>query len=93
MAKGRRGPEPGSEKASRGGRAVRERYGKDFYSRISKQGGAACCGAAFLGAKPSIPRWRNWRARRVRVLLERPVSLALFVVAYLGYLVVVVVAR
>ena len=35
----RRGPVPGSEAAKRGGQAVHERYGREFYSRIGKKGG------------------------------------------------------
>jgi general stress protein YciG len=37
----RRGPVPGSEQARRGGSAVREKYGVEFYARIGKQGGTA----------------------------------------------------
>src|SRR5260370_5457973 len=39
MANNKRGPEPGSQKAKRGGQAVREKYGTEFYSRIGKKGG------------------------------------------------------
>ncbi len=39
MANNKRGPEPGSQKAKRGGQAVREKYGPEFYSRIGKKGG------------------------------------------------------
>lgn len=35
----KRGPDAGSEKAKRGGQAVRDKYGSDFYSRIGKKGG------------------------------------------------------
>jgi general stress protein YciG len=34
------GPKPGTEAARRGGIAARDRYGKDFYSRIGKKGGS-----------------------------------------------------
>ena len=39
MANNKRGPEPGSQKAKRGGHAVREKYGSEFYSKIGKLGG------------------------------------------------------
>jgi len=39
MANNKRGPEPGSQKAKRGGQAVREKYGPEFYSKIGKKGG------------------------------------------------------
>jgi general stress protein YciG len=32
MANSKRGPEPGTQKAKRGGQAVREKYGQEFYS-------------------------------------------------------------
>ena len=35
------GPAPGREGAKRGGQAVKEKYGLDFYSRIGKVGGEA----------------------------------------------------
>ena len=41
MPTGKRGPEPGSPKAKRGGQAVREKYGPEFYARIGKKGGEA----------------------------------------------------
>lgn len=34
------GPQPGTEAARRGGTAARDKYGKDFYSRIGAKGGA-----------------------------------------------------
>ena len=39
MAK--RGPQPGSPQAKRGGQKVKEKYGSDFYREIGKKGGAA----------------------------------------------------
>src|ERR1700730_14143214 len=39
MANNKRGPEPGSQKAKRGGQAVRAKYGPEFYSKIGKKGG------------------------------------------------------
>src|ERR1700688_4795187 len=39
MANSKRGPEPGSQKAKRGGQAVREKYGLESYSKIGKKGG------------------------------------------------------
>ena len=39
MTNSKRGPEPGSQKAKRGGQAVREKYGAEFYSKIGKKGG------------------------------------------------------
>ncbi len=41
MPKGKTGPKAGTENARRGGIAMREQYGSDFYSRIGKKGGAA----------------------------------------------------
>ena len=35
----KRGPVAGTEEAKRGGQAVREKYGHDFYARIGKKGG------------------------------------------------------
>ena len=35
----KRGPVAGTEQAKRGGQAVREKYGLDFYARIGKKGG------------------------------------------------------
>ena len=37
----RRGPEPGSEAAHRGGLAVKTKYGSAYYRKIGKLGGAA----------------------------------------------------
>ncbi len=37
--KGKRGPRAGTPQARRGGQAVREKYGSDFYSTIGKKGG------------------------------------------------------
>lgn len=37
----KRGPKAGTEGAKRGGRAMREKYGSDFYREIGKKGGAA----------------------------------------------------
>ena len=34
------GPRPGTEAARRGGTAAREKYGKEFYSRIGSKGGS-----------------------------------------------------
>lgn len=34
------GPRPGTEAAKRGGTAAREKYGKEFYSRIGSKGGS-----------------------------------------------------
>lgn len=41
-ATGRRrpGPRPGTEAAKRGGTAAREKYGREFYSRIGAKGGS-----------------------------------------------------
>ena len=36
----RPGPKPGTEAAKRGGTAAREKYGKEFYSRIGSKGGS-----------------------------------------------------
>ncbi len=35
----KRGPVAGTEEARRGGRAVREKYGAEFFARIGKKGG------------------------------------------------------
>lgn len=35
----KRGPRPGTESAKRGGMAVREKYGHDFFARIGAKGG------------------------------------------------------
>lgn len=37
--KRRRGPRAGSENARRGGMAVREKYGQEFFARIGSKGG------------------------------------------------------
>lgn len=37
--KRQRGPRPGSENARRGGMAVREKYGPDFFAKIGAKGG------------------------------------------------------
>lgn len=34
------GPRPGTEAAKRGGTAAREKYGREFYSRIGSKGGS-----------------------------------------------------
>lgn len=34
------GPRPGTDAARRGGTAARDKYGKDFYSRIGAKGGS-----------------------------------------------------
>jgi len=34
------GPKPGTEAAKRGGTAAREKYGREFYSRIGSKGGS-----------------------------------------------------
>ena len=34
------GPRPGTEAAKRGGTAAREKYGREFYSRIGAKGGS-----------------------------------------------------
>jgi general stress protein YciG len=36
----KRGPQPGTEAARRGGRAAAEKYGSEFYRQIGKKGGA-----------------------------------------------------
>jgi len=41
MAQSKRGPIAGTEQAMRGGQAMRDRYGPDFYRTIGKKGGAA----------------------------------------------------
>ncbi|MEO7002764.1 MAG: hypothetical protein ABI068_13200, partial [Ktedonobacterales bacterium] len=37
----RRGPRPGTDAARRGGKAVAEKYGREFYSTIGAKGGRA----------------------------------------------------
>ena len=39
-ARRRPGPRPGTEAAKRGGTAARDKYGRDFYSRIGSKGGS-----------------------------------------------------
>jgi|SRR5215470_10829997 len=36
----RRGPVPGTESARRGGEAVREKYGREFFQQIGRKGGS-----------------------------------------------------
>ena len=68
MPVGKRGPEPGSEKAKRGGQAVREKYGADFYRQIGQKGGQSVKAQRGSTFYAEIGRKGG---RRVRELIEQ----------------------